>query len=82
MIHAIALRVSGCTAIACRPFQRDRPGSEGGETEMKAIVIGIMPQDKIQERVLSIARGEHKPKSGEPENLVHLNALSRRGVER
>jgi predicted transcriptional regulator len=34
--------------------------------QMKAIVIGIMPQDKIRERVLSIARGEHKPKSGEP----------------
>ena len=33
---------------------------------MKAIVIGIMPQDKIRERVLSIARGEHKPKSSEP----------------
>jgi predicted transcriptional regulator len=33
---------------------------------MKAIVIGIMPQDKIRERVLSIARGEHQPKSGEP----------------
>lgn len=33
---------------------------------MKAIVIGIMPQDKILERILSIASGEHKPKSGEP----------------
>ena len=33
---------------------------------MKAIVIGIMPQDKIRERVLAIARGDHKPKSGEP----------------
>ena len=33
---------------------------------MKAIVIGIMSQDKIRERVLSIARGEYKPKSGEP----------------
>jgi predicted transcriptional regulator len=33
---------------------------------MKAIVIGIMPQDKIRERVLSITRGEHKPKSGKP----------------
>ncbi len=33
---------------------------------MKAIVIGIMPQDKIRERILSIALGEHKPKSGEP----------------
>ena len=28
---------------------------------MKAIVIGIMPQDKIRERVLSIARGEQHP---------------------
>jgi len=49
---------------------------------MKAIVIGILPQDKIRERVLSIAFGEHKPKLGEPENLVYLNAFSRRGVER
>jgi predicted transcriptional regulator len=33
---------------------------------MKTIVIGIMPQDKIRERFLSIARGDYKPKSGEP----------------
>jgi len=33
---------------------------------MKPIVIGILPQDKIRERVLAIARGEHKPKPGEP----------------
>ena len=33
---------------------------------MKAIVIGILSQDKIRERILSIARGEYKPKSGEP----------------
>lgn len=33
---------------------------------MKAIVIGIMPQDKIRERVLAIARGKYKPKPGEP----------------
>lgn len=33
---------------------------------MKAIVIGIMPQDKIRDRILSIARGEYKPKLGEP----------------
>jgi predicted transcriptional regulator len=33
---------------------------------MKTIVIGIMPQRKIRERVLSIARGEYKPKPGEP----------------
>jgi predicted transcriptional regulator len=33
---------------------------------MKAIVIGIMPQEKIRERVLAIAYGEFKPKPGEP----------------
>ena len=33
---------------------------------MKAIAIGIMPQDKIRERVLSIACGAYKPKPGEP----------------
>jgi len=33
---------------------------------MKAIVIGIMPQEKIRERVLAIARGEYQPKAGEP----------------
>jgi len=33
---------------------------------MKAIVIGIMPQSGIRERVLSIARGEYKPKPSDP----------------
>ena len=33
---------------------------------MKKIVIGIMSQDKIRERVLAIAVGEHKPKRNEP----------------
>lgn len=33
---------------------------------MKAIVIGIMPQEKIRERVLAIARGKYKPKPSEP----------------
>lgn len=33
---------------------------------MKAITIGIMPQDRIRERVLAIARGDYKPKPGEP----------------
>ncbi len=33
---------------------------------MKAIVIGILSQDKIRERVLAIARGDYKPKAGEP----------------
>lgn len=33
---------------------------------MKAIVIGIMPQERIRERVLSIARGEYKPKPSDP----------------
>ena len=33
---------------------------------MRKIVIGIMPQDKIRARVMSIARGEYKPKRNEP----------------
>lgn len=33
---------------------------------MKKIVIGIMPQEKIRERIYAIAKGEYKPKSGEP----------------
>lgn len=32
----------------------------------KPIVIGIMPQDKIRERVLAIARGDYRPKPSEP----------------
>jgi predicted transcriptional regulator len=32
----------------------------------KAIAIGIMPQEKIRARVLAIAKGEYKPKPGEP----------------
>jgi predicted transcriptional regulator len=45
--------------------RKDRPAQQG-EMTMKPIVIGILPQDKIRERVLAIARGEHKPKPGEP----------------
>lgn len=33
---------------------------------MKAIVVGILPQDRIRERMLAIARGEYKPKTTEP----------------
>ena len=33
---------------------------------MKTIVIGIMPQEKIRQRVLAIARGDYTPKPGEP----------------
>jgi len=33
---------------------------------MNSIVIGIMPQEKIRERLLAIARGELKPKAGDP----------------
>lgn len=32
----------------------------------KVVSIGIMPQDKMRARVLAIARGRYKPKSGEP----------------
>jgi len=33
---------------------------------MKAFVIGIMPQNKIRQRILAVARGEYKPKPTEP----------------
>jgi predicted transcriptional regulator len=33
---------------------------------MKKILIGVMPQDKIRQRVIAIARGEHTPKRNEP----------------
>lgn len=33
---------------------------------MKPLVIGILPQEQMRERVLQIARGERKPKPGEP----------------
>jgi predicted transcriptional regulator len=33
---------------------------------MKNLVIGIMPQEKIRERIYAIAKGEYKPKASEP----------------
>jgi predicted transcriptional regulator len=33
---------------------------------MNKIVIGIMPQDEIRARMLAIAKGDYKPKRGEP----------------
>ena len=33
---------------------------------MKKLVIGIMPQEKIRERLRAIARGDYKPKASEP----------------
>ena len=33
---------------------------------MKPITIGILPQHKLRERTLAIARGEFKPKPGDP----------------
>lgn len=33
---------------------------------MKAIIIGLMPEDQIRKRMLAIAKGEHAPADGEP----------------
>jgi predicted transcriptional regulator len=33
---------------------------------MKSLVIGIMPQEQIRQRVLAIAGGDYKPGPGEP----------------
>jgi predicted transcriptional regulator len=38
----------------------------GVQKIMKAIVVGILPQERIRERMLAIARGEFKPKPTEP----------------
>lgn len=35
----------------------------------KRINIGIMPEDKIREHMLAIARGEYKPKPSDPKIL-------------
>jgi len=33
---------------------------------MKTITIGVMPQEQIRARAIAIAKGEYKPKPGEP----------------
>ena len=33
---------------------------------MKTMVIGVMSQEKIRARAIAIAKGEYKPKPGEP----------------
>ena len=33
---------------------------------MKAVVLGILPQERIRERLLAIARGQYTPKPSEP----------------
>ncbi len=33
---------------------------------MNTVIIGILPQEKMRERVLAIAKGEYKPKPTEP----------------
>ncbi|SIT67179.1 Predicted transcriptional regulator [Ectothiorhodosinus mongolicus] len=33
---------------------------------MKRLTIGILPQDKMRERVIKIAKGDLKPKPGDP----------------
>ena len=33
---------------------------------MKSIVIGIMPQEQIRERIYAIANGQYKPKANDP----------------
>ena len=33
---------------------------------MKTIIIGVMPQEQIRSRTIAIAKGEYKPKQGEP----------------
>ena len=44
----------------------DRVEKLNGRRIMKKAVIGIMPQARIREQVLAIARGENKPGQNEP----------------
>ena len=36
------------------------------ELSMNTIVIGVMTQEQIRARVIAIAKGEYKPRPGEP----------------
>ncbi|MFA5598921.1 MAG: transcriptional regulator, partial [Pusillimonas sp.] len=45
---------------------RSRPCIKGSQDIMKTIIIGIMPQEKIRERMLAIARGDYTPKTTDP----------------
>jgi len=42
------------------------PTEVGSTCSMKKIAIGIMSHEKIRERMLAIAKGDYKPKPGEP----------------
>ena len=49
---------------------------------MKAIVVGILPQDLIRERMLAIARGEYKPNPTDPKIwFTSMQSLHRRSVK-
>ena len=54
------------SAAASGGFFRRGRSSHQGSTAMKTIVIGVMPQEHIRARAIAIAKGEHKPKAGEP----------------
>jgi predicted transcriptional regulator len=41
-------------------------GAYGVSRVMKAVVIGILPQERIREHLLATARGEYKPKPSDP----------------
>jgi hypothetical protein len=43
---------------------------------MKAL-IGVMPEEQIRKRMLSIAKGECKPEIGGTEDLVYVYQCSR-----
>jgi len=40
--------------------------SAHGTIPMKTIGVGVMPQEQIRARAIAIAKGEYKPKPGEP----------------
>ena len=40
---------------------------------MKTLKIGIASYDRMKQRTMAIARGEHKPAQGRADGLVHLH---------
>jgi hypothetical protein len=42
---------------------------------MKTIVIGVMPQEQVRARTIAIAKGEYRPKPGEPKIWLMLTPL-------
>jgi predicted transcriptional regulator len=62
----IRCRIAAIAVSTRRLLHGRGPNARGTEMSMKTIVIGILPHEQIRARALAIARGDRKPKPGEP----------------